>query len=84
MNFSKKLTKSEAKWKLLRLPGDILKQEFPQKNEIFDVEFMNKIYKLKVNTSNQIIITQLYENHKFQENEILKIEAINSGFKFYL
>ena len=84
MNFSKKLTKSESKWKLIRLPVDILKHEFPQKNEIFDVEFMNKIYKLKVNTSNQIIITQLYENHKFQENEILKIKSIDLGFKFYL
>jgi|APSaa5957512535_1039671.scaffolds.fasta_scaffold32561_2 hypothetical protein len=84
MNFAKILTKSEAKWKLIRLPRTLLEAEFPEKNEIFDVEFKGEIYKLKLNTSNQIMISQLFAKYKFKEGDTLKIKSTNDGFKFNL
>ena len=84
MNITKILTKSEAKWKLIRLSRIILEAEFPKKNKIFDVEFKGKIYKLKLNNSNQIMISQLFEKYKFKEGDTLKIKSVNKRFEFNL
>ena len=82
MDFSKELTKSEAKYKLVRLPKKILDAEFPKNNELFNVNFKGKNYKLKVNTSEQIMISQLFEKYRFQRGEILKIKSVKEGFEF--
>ncbi len=84
MNFTKILTKSEAKWKVIRLPRTLLEAEFPEKNEIFDVEFKGEIYKLKLNASNQIMISQLFTKYRFKEGDTLKIKSTSNGFEFNL
>lgn len=51
MEFTKNLSPSEAKYKYLGLPKKI-RTEFPPKDEIFQVEFKTRSYKMKVNNRN--------------------------------
>jgi len=81
MEFSKDLSRSEAKYKYLGLPKKI-REEFPEKDELFDVKFKGKIYKMKVNNKNSIMLTQLYGSHEFQEDETLTIKSSKKGFDF--
>lgn len=81
MNFTKDLTASEAKYKYLGLPKDT-REEFPEKDEIFDVKFKGKVYKMKVNNKNSIMLTQLYGAHEFQEGDTLSITSSKKGFEF--
>ena len=72
MEFEKSISPSEAKYKYLGLPKKI-RAEFPPKDEIFQVEFKTKSYKMKVNNKNSIMISQLYDTHQFRESDLLKI-----------
>ena len=72
MEFTKNLSPSEAKYKYLGLPKKI-RDEFPPKDEIFQVEFKTRSYKMKVNNKNSIMISQLYDAHQFRESDLLKI-----------
>ena len=72
MEFEKSLSSSEAKYKYLGLPKKI-RSEFPVKDEIFQVKFKAKSYKMKVNNKNSIMISQLYDAHQFRESDLLKI-----------
>ena len=72
MEFTKNLSPSEAKYKYLGLPKKI-RAEFPPKDEIFQVEFKTRSYKMKVNNKNCIMLTQLYDTHQFRESDLLKI-----------
>jgi len=81
MEFSKDLSASEAKYKYLGLPK-ATREEFPEKDEIFDVKFKGKKYKMKVNNKNSIMITQLYGSHEFQEDETLTIKSAKKGYDF--
>ena len=72
MEFEKSLSPSETKYKYLGLPKKI-RAEFPPKDEIFQVEFKTKSYKMKVNNKNSIMISQLYDAHQFRESDLLKI-----------
>ncbi len=82
MEFSKDLTPSEAKYKYLGLPKKIREEEFPEKDEIFDVKFKGKVYKMKVNNKDSIMLTQLYGAHEFKEDETLSIKSLKKGFEF--
>ena len=72
MEFEKYLSPSEAKYKYLGLTKKI-RAEFPPKDEIFQVEFKTRSYKMKVNNKNSIMISQLYDAHQFRESDLLKI-----------
>jgi len=81
MEFSKDLSPSEAKYKYLGLPK-ATREEFPEKDELFDVIFKGKIYKMRVNNKNSIMLTQLYSAHEFQEGDTLSIKSAKKGFEF--
>jgi len=81
MEFSKELSKSEAQYKYLGLPKKT-REEFPDKEEFFDVKFEGKIYKMRVNNKNCIMLTQLYEKHEFKEGETLTIKSAKNGYEF--
>ena len=82
MEFTKNLSPSEAKYKYLGLPKKI-RTEFPPKDEIFQVEFKTRTYKMKVNNKNSIMISQLYDAHQFQESDLIKIvKNDDMGFSF--
>lgn len=82
MEFSKTLSRSEAKYKYLGLPKKTRAEDFPEKDELFDVKFLGKVYKMKVNNKDSIMLTQLYAAHEFQEGETLKIKDGKNGFEF--
>jgi hypothetical protein len=81
MEFSKDLSPSEAKYKYLGLSKKI-REDFPEKDELFDVKFKGKIYKMKVNNKDAIMLTQLYGAHEFKAEETLSIKSIKKGFEF--
>lgn len=82
INFIKNLSASEAKYKYVGLTK-IIREEFPEKDKIFKVKFKGKIYEMKVNNKNCIMLTQLYEKHSFAENDTLKIiEGKKETFEF--
>ena len=72
MEFEKSLSPSEAKYKYLGLTKKI-RAEFPPKDEIFQVKFKVKSYKMKVNNKNSIMISQLYDAHQFRASDLFKI-----------
>ena len=65
MEYEKSISPSEAKYKYLGLPKKI-RAEFPPKDEIFQMKFKGKLYKMKVNNKDSIMISQLYDAHQFQ------------------
>ena len=82
MEFSKNLSRSEAKYKYLGLPKKI-RVEFPPKDEIFQMKFKEKSYKMKVNNKDSIMITQLYDAHQFQASDLIKIvKSDDANFSF--
>ena len=72
MEFEKSISPSEAKYKYLGLPKKI-RAELPPKDEIFQMKFKGKLYKMKVNNKDSIMITQLYDTHQFQASDLVKI-----------
>ena len=82
MEFEKQLSKSESKYKYVGLPKNIRDENFPEKDELFDVKFESKNYKMKVNNKDCIMLTQLYDTHTFEEGEVLKIKSSKKGFEF--
>ena len=82
MKFSKDLSPSEVKYKYFGLPKNTREEEFPEKDELFDVNFKGKIYKMKVNNKNSIMLTQLYHVHEFKEGDTLTITSNKKGFEF--
>jgi len=81
VEFSKNLSRSEAKYKYFGLPKKI-REEFPEKDKIFDIKFQGKTYKMKVNNKDSIMLTQLYGAHEFQEDETLTIKSSKKWFDF--
>ena len=82
MEFSKNLSPSEAKYKYLGLPKKI-RAEFPPKDEIFQMKFKGKSYKMKINNKDSIMITQLYDAHQFQESDLIKVvKSDDANFSF--
>jgi len=71
MEFVKNLSPSEAKYKYIGLPKKI-REEFPKKDKNFKLKFKNKIYEMKVNNKDSIMLTQLYHIYQFQEDDQLK------------
>ncbi len=80
MEFSKQLSRSEAKYKYIGLPKKI-REEFPEKDQIFKLKFKNKTYDMKVNNKNCIMLTQLYDIYEFQENDPITIIIKNDIFE---
>lgn len=72
MEFVKNLSPSEAKYKYIGLPKKT-REEFPKKDKIFKLKFKNKIYDMKVNNKDSIMLTQLYHSYQFQEDDQVKI-----------
>jgi len=83
MKFSKPLSPSEVKYKYFGLPKKI-REEFPEKDELFDVKFKGKNYKMSVNNKNCIILSQLYNAHEFKKDSsyTLTIKSVKKGFEF--
>ena len=81
MEFVKELSKSESKYKYVGLPKKIREEEFPEKDEKFDVKFKGKKFKMSVNNKNCIMLSQLYDTHEFKEGETLTISSSKSGFE---
>ena len=82
MKFVKNLSASEAKYKYVGLPKTI-REEFPPKDEIFKLKFKGKIYDMKVNNKDCIMLTQLYEKHQFvEDDEITIVEGKKGIFEF--
>jgi len=82
MEFVKRLSQSEAKYKYVGLPKST-REEFPEKDKIFKLKFKTKNYDMKVNNKNSIMLTQLYEAYQFQEGDEIKITS-KSGSSFEL
>ncbi len=80
MEFSKQLSRSEAKYKYVGLPKKI-REEFPEKDQIFKLKFKNKTFDMKVNNKNCIMLTQLYDVYEFQENDPITIIIKNDSFE---
>ncbi len=80
MEFSKTLSASEAKYKYVGLPKNI-REEFPDKDKIFKLKFKNKIYEMKVNNKNCIMLTQLYEVNQFMEGDQITIILSRDTFE---
>jgi len=80
VEFSKQLSRSEAKYKYIGLPKKI-REEFPEKDQIFKLKFKNKTYDMKVNNKNCIMLTQLYDIYEFQENDPITIIIKNDIFE---
>ena len=72
IDFIKNISASEAKYKYVGLSKEI-RSEFPTKDKIFKVNFQGKIYKMKVNNKNCIMLTQLYIKYQFREDDELRI-----------
>lgn len=72
MEFVKRLSPSEAKYKYLGLRKDV-REEFPEKDKTFKLKFKNKTYDMKVNNKNCIMLTQLYHVHELMEGDEIKI-----------
>lgn len=70
--FTKFLSTSEAKYKYVGLPKTI-REDFPEKDEIFKMMFKGKIYDMKVNNKDCIMLTQLYEKYEFKDNDEITI-----------
>ena len=71
MEFIKNLSPSEAKYKYIGLPKKV-REEFPEKDKVFKLKFKDKIYDMKVNNKDSIMLTQLYHRYQFQENDQVK------------
>ena len=82
MEFEKQLSRSASKYKYVGLPKNIRDENFPEKDELFDVKFESKNYKMKVNNKDCIMLTQLYDAHAFEEGEVLKIKSSKKGLEF--
>ena len=82
MKFSKTLSRSEAKYKYIGLPKQLRAEEFPDKDVLFDVKFQGKKYQMSVNNKNCIMLTKLYDQHEFQEDETLTIKSVKKSFEF--
>ena len=72
MEYGKSISPSEAKYKYLGLPKKD-REQFPEKEQIFEMEFKGKSYNMKVNNKDSIMISHLYDAHQFQEGELIKI-----------
>jgi hypothetical protein len=82
MEFIKTLSPSEAKYKYLGLNKKI-REEFPEKDKIFKLKFKNKIFDMKVNNKDSIMLTQLYHVYQFAEGDEIKITKNKNGvFEF--
>lgn len=65
-------------------PKQPQKKIFPENNELFNVKFKGSTFKLKINTSGQIMITQLFDKHRFQEGELIKIKSTKTGYDLFV
>ena len=83
MEFSKDLSPSEIKYKYLGLTKTN-REGFPEKDELFDVKFKGKVFKMKVSgkTKDSIMLTPLYSAHEFKEGDTLTIKSAKKGFDF--
>ena len=83
MEFSIKLSRTVAKYKVLGLPKNT-RDVFPEKGQLFDVKFKGKTYKLKISgeTKDILMLTPLYDAHEFEKGETLTIKSAKNGFDF--
>lgn len=79
MEFTKNLSPSEAKYKYLGLPKKD-REQFPEKDQIFEMEFKGKSYNVKVNNKDSIMISHLYDAHQFQEGDLIKITKKKNSY----
>lgn len=84
MEFEKQLSNSEAKYKYVGLPKKV-REEFPEKDKIFKLKFRNKLYDMKVNNKDCIMLSQLYHVYEFQEGDTIRITSNdNENFELNL
>ncbi len=80
MTFVKDLSPSEAKYKYVGL-SKAFRATLPEKDEIFDIKFQGKIYGMKVNNKDCIMLTQLYDKYQFKEGDTIKIDTSKKVFE---
>lgn len=78
MEFVKRLSPSEAKYKYLGL-GKKIREKFPEKDKVFKLKFKNKIYDMKVNNKDCIMLSQLYSEYELQTEDQIKITSKKDG-----
>ena len=78
MEFVKAISPSEAKYKYLGLNKKI-REEFPEKDKIFKLKFKTKIFNMKVNNKDCIMLSQLYYMYQFVEGDEIKITGNKNG-----
>jgi len=78
VEFVKELSASEAKYKYVGLPKSI-REEFPPKDEVFKLRFEGKAYDMRVNNKDCIMLTQLYERHRFVEGDEITVTDGKKG-----
>lgn len=78
MKFDKILSPSEAKYKYVGLSKSV-REQFPEKDQVFILKFKGVEYKMKVNNKNCIMMTQIYHNYTFIENEKLTFTKITEN-----
>ncbi len=78
MEFVKRLSTSEAKYKYLGLTKHA-REEFPPKDQIFKLKFKNKTYDFKVNNKDCIMFSQLYHVYQFVEGDEVRITKNKDG-----
>lgn len=83
MEFVKTLSASEAKYKYVGLPKAV-RENFPAKDELFDMKFKGKRYKMKVNNKDCIMLTQLYDAYRFVEGDRIKLTCSKDVFELEL
>ena len=80
MTFVKDLSPSEAKYKYIGL-SKAFRETLPEKDVVFDVKFKDKIYKMKVNNKDCIMLSQLYDKYEFKEGDTVKIDTNKKVFE---
>ncbi len=78
VKFEKNLSPSEAKYKYVGLVKSV-REEFPEKDHNFTLKFKNKKYKMRVNNKNCIMMTQIYHDYVFTENEKITFIKIDDN-----
>lgn len=76
--YSKNLTRPEAKhryWHIHKADRSF----FPESGEIFKLEFDGKKFEMKVNHKDDIMTGQLYERHRFLEDNKIIVKKKKDG-----
>lgn len=58
-----------------------MRGDFPAKDELFDMKFKGKRYKMRVNNKDCIMLMQLYDAHRFVKGDRIKLTCSKDVFE---